>query len=140
MDRNARVLVTGGAGFIGTHLMNDLIEDGFEVIGVDNYNDNLYDPKLKYDRVAAFRNPVLNVDMKDIDRLDEVFNFFRPDCVVHLGARAGVRDSYGKERLYHADNIDATQNVIDICKMYDVPQVVYASTSCVYAGTSTAVD
>jgi len=135
MDKRARILVTGGAGFIGTHLMNDLIEDGFEVIGIDNYNDNLYDPKLKYDRVAVFRNPVLNIDMKDLDRLDEVFNHFRPDCVVHLGARAGVRDSYGKERLYHADNIDATQNVIDICKMYEVPQVVYASTSCVYAGT-----
>ena len=134
MDNKLRILVTGGAGFIGTHLINDLMNDGFEVWGIDSFN-NHYDPQLKHERVKFFRNPVSEVDMKDLDKLDEAFAAFRPEIVIHLGARANVRDSFGHERLYHQDNVDATQNLIDVCKMYDVSRVIYASTSSVYGGT-----
>lgn len=131
---NRKVLITGAAGFIGSHLADSLLEDGFEVVGIDNYN-NYYDPQLKVDRVEYFGHQVIRCDLKDFDQLDAVFNKEMPDIVMHLAARAGVRDSVGNEQLYHNDNIIATQNLIQVCKMYDVPKVVYASTSSVYGGT-----
>lgn len=129
-----KIVVTGGAGFIGSHLINDLLNDGLDVIGLDNFND-YYDPELKHARVEYFKLPIEKVDMKDFDALDTFFQEYRPDIVIHLGARAGVRDSFGKETLYHRDNIDSTQNLIEICKMYNVGKVIYASTSSVYGGT-----
>lgn len=131
---NRKILITGAAGFIGSHLADSLLEDGFDVVGVDNYN-NYYDPQLKLDRVEYFGHRVIKCDLKDFDQLDMVFNKEMPDIVMHLAARAGVRDSVGNEQLYHNDNIIATQNLIQVCKMYDVPKVVYASTSSVYGGT-----
>lgn len=129
-----RIAVTGGAGFIGSHLINDLLNDGLDVIGLDNFND-YYPPAIKYDRVEHFQSMVETVDMKDFDALDKFFGEYRPEIVIHLGARAGVRDSFGKEVAYHKDNIDATQNLIECCKMYHVGKVIYASTSSVYGGT-----
>lgn len=129
-----RILITGAAGFIGSHLADTLLDDGFDVVGLDNFND-FYDPSLKHDRVQYFGHQVFNCDLKDFDALDEAFNKLRPDIVMHLAARANVRDSFGKEVIYHKDNIDATQNLIEVCKMYDVAKVVYASTSSVYGGT-----
>ena len=129
-----KIVVTGGAGFIGSHLINDLLADGLDVIGLDNFND-YYDPELKHARVEYFQLPIEKVDMTDFDALDAFFNEYKPDIVIHLGARAGVRDSFGKETLYHRDNIEATQNLIEVCKMYHVGKVVYASTSSVYGGT-----
>jgi UDP-glucuronate 4-epimerase len=77
-------------------------------------------------------------DLKDEVKLEALLRDFRPDTIVHLAAMAGVRDSMGKEKSYHANNIDATQNLIDICKQH-LPEtrIVYASTSCVYAGSQT---
>ena len=129
-----RICVTGAAGFIGSHLCSDLLDEGLDVIGLDSFND-YYDPALKYDRIEEFGHMVENVDMKDFDALDGFFSTYRPDIVVHLGARAGVRDSVGKEVLYHQDNIDATQNLINVCKLYNVGKVLYASTSSIYGGT-----
>jgi len=129
-----KILITGAAGFIGSHLADNLLDDGFEVVGIDNYN-NYYDPAVKYDRVEHFGHRVIPCDLKDFDDLDAVFNKEEPDIVIHLAARAGVRDSVGNEQLYHQDNIIATQNLIQVCKMYKVAKVVYASTSSVYGGT-----
>ena len=129
-----KILITGAAGFIGSHLSNTLLDDGFDVIGLDNFND-YYDPTLKHDRIAYFGHHVVECDLKDFDDLDIVFNEYQPDIVIHLAARAGVRDSVGNEQLYHNDNIIATQNLIQVCKMYNVAKVIYASTSSVYGGT-----
>ncbi len=129
-----RILVTGEAGFIGTHLMASLRDDGFDVVGIDNFND-FYDPSLKKERVISHGNHVFPCDLKNFNDLDGAFGAIRPDIVMHLAARANVRDSFGKEVIYHKDNIDATQNLIQVCKMYDVQKVIYASTSSVYGGT-----
>lgn len=131
-----KVLVTGAAGFIGSQLMNRLRAQHYDVLGIDNFNNHLYDPKLKRDRVKHFdlEDKVMIVDMRG--NFKWVLEEFKPDIIVHLAAMAGVRDSLGKEKMYHANNIDATQNLIDNCKEV-VPDVkiVYASTSCVYAGS-----
>lgn len=129
-----RILITGAAGFIGSHLADSLLEDGFDVVGLDNYN-NYYDPALKKDRVAYFGHQVYKADLKEFDEVDRAFNKLMPDVVIHLAARAGVRDSVGNEQLYHQDNIIGTQNLIQVCKMYKVKKVLYASTSSVYGGT-----
>src|SRR6056300_1742531 len=129
-----RILITGAAGFIGTHLMASLIDDGFDVVGIDNFND-FYDPNLKKMRVVSHGHHVFPCDLKNFDELDRALAVIKPDMVMHLAARANVRDSFGREVMYHQDNIDATQNLIQVCKMYDVQKVIYASTSSVYGGT-----
>ena len=78
-----KIVVTGGAGFIGSHLINDLLADGLDVIGLDNFND-YYDPELKHARVEYFQLPIEKVDMTDFDALDTFFNEYKPDIVIHL--------------------------------------------------------
>lgn len=131
-----KFLITGAAGFIGSQLMNRLKQQGHDVIGLDNFNNHLYSPKLKEDRVNHFDIEVRNIDLRDEDKLESFLRFRHPTDIIHLAAHAGVRDSFGKEKQYHSNNIDGTQNLIDICKklLPDV-RIVYASTSCVYAGS-----
>lgn len=131
-----RVIVTGAAGFIGAQLADRLQQRGLTVKGIDNFNDHLYSPLLKADRIKHFGLDMWGCDLRDEVKLEALLRDFNPDTIVHLAAHAGVRDSFGKEKQYHSNNIDATQNLIDICKKHlpDV-RIVYASTSCVYAGS-----
>lgn len=133
-----KILVTGGAGFIGSHLMNSLLTKEYDLycVGVDNFN-NYYDPQLKKDRCEEFGLEIRDCDLNDFERLDMLFQSYEPDIVVHLAARAGVRNSMGNEHLYHRDNIEGTQNLINVCKLHQVEKVIYASTSSVYSGTTT---
>jgi len=134
MDR--KFLITGAAGFIGSQLMNTLYNAGEKVIGLDNFNDHLYSPTLKKDRVNHFDIDVRYVDIRNSYHLEEFLVKHQPTDIIHLAAHAGVRDSFGKEKQYHENNIDGTQNLIDLCKKH-LPNVriVYASTSCVFAGS-----
>lgn len=133
-----KVLVTGAAGFIGSQLCDRLQKRGLTVKGIDNFNDHLYAPKLKVDRMRHFGIDIWGCDLRDEVKLEALVRDFQPDTIVHLAAMAGVRDSMGKEKSYHSNNIDATQNLIDVCKKH-LPdtRVLYASTSCVYAGSPT---
>ena len=131
-----RVLVTGAAGFIGSQLCDRLQKRGLVVKGLDNFNDHLYTPSLKRDRMVHFDIDTWGCDLRDEIKVEALLREFQPDTIVHLAAMAGVRDSLGKEKSYHQNNIDATQNLIDVCKKH-LPEtrIVYASTSCVYAGS-----
>ena len=131
-----RVLVTGAAGFIGSQLCDRLQKRGLTVKGIDNFNSHLYTPSLKRDRMVHFGIDIWGCDLRDEIKVEALLRDFQPDTIIHLAAMAGVRDSLGKEKQYHANNIDATQNLIDVCKTHlpDV-RIVYASTSCVYAGS-----
>ncbi len=129
-----KILVTGAAGFIGSQLMNRLKNNGHKVLGIDNYNDHLYDPSLKVARTQHFGLDIRVCDIRDYDGLKQTVEGFRPDQIVHLAAHAGVRDSFGKERSYHSNNIDGTQNLIEVCKDTDI-KVIYSSTSSVYGMT-----
>jgi UDP-glucuronate 4-epimerase len=131
-----KILVTGAAGFIGSQLAGRLQNNGYEVKGIDNFNRHLYDPKLKIDRMTHFDLFIWNCDLADDIKTEALLREFSPDVIIHLAAHAGVRDSMGKEKQYHRNNIDATQNLIDVCKKY-LPdtRIIYASTSCVYAGS-----
>lgn len=130
-----RILVTGAAGFIGSHLARRLIERGDEVLGYDNLND-YYDPQLKRDRLArivpaqGFR--FVEASLEDRDAMDRAFADFRPERVVNLAAQAGVRYSLQNPRAYVDSNLVGFINILEACRHNGVEHLVYASSSSVY--------
>ena len=130
-----KILVTGAAGFIGFHLSKSLLEDGYEVLGIDNLND-YYDPKLKHARLDIIKKyPNFRFEKVDIshrEELTEVFKRFGPNKVVNLAAQAGVRYSLENPYAYMESNLVGFLNVIELCRHYDVEGLIYASSSSVY--------
>jgi UDP-glucuronate 4-epimerase len=130
-----RVLVTGGAGFIGSHLCEHLLRSGRHVAVVDNLDD-FYDPQLKHANLEAMKTAgeydFYPVDIRDSSRLEEVFQKARPNAVVHLAARAGVRPSLLYPGLYASVNIDGTLCLLELSRKYQVQRFVFASSSSVY--------
>ncbi len=130
-----KVLVTGGAGFIGSHLCEHLLRTGRRVTVVDNLDD-FYDPQLKQANLEAIKPAgeydFCHVDIRDSSRLEEVFQKARPEAVVHLAARAGVRPSLLYPDLYASVNIAGTLCLLELCRKYKVQQFIFASSSSVY--------
>ena len=133
---NKRILVTGGAGFIGSHLVDQLLaEGGSKVTVIDDFND-FYSPQIKRSAVKPhLENPnykLVEADIRDTDVIAKVFADGSFDCVVHLAARAGVRPSLKEPTLYTETNINGTQNLLELAKTHGVPQFVFGSSSSVY--------
>ncbi len=132
-----RILLTGAAGFIGSHLSEHLLERGDTVIGIDNFND-YYDPQVKRGNVdealKSERYTLHKADICDESRLLDFFDEAKPDVVVHLAARAGVRPSLQDPNLYHRVNIIGSQHILDACLKYKPSHLVFASSSSVYGG------
>jgi len=130
-----KILVTGAAGFIGFHLSKSLLEDGFEVLGVDNLND-YYDPKLKHARLEINKKyPNFKFEKVDIahrEELTKAFVEFAPNKVVNLAAQAGVRYSLTNPYAYLDSNLIGFLNIIELCRHNGVEGLVYASSSSVY--------
>jgi len=128
-------LVTGGAGFIGSHLCDNLIELGNKVIVIDNFND-YYDPQIKerniYHHSKDENHIVYRIDIRDKKALDEVFNNNYVDTVIHLAAMAGVRPSIEDPLLYQEVNCMGSQNLLEVMRKYSVKKMVFASSSSVY--------
>jgi len=131
------VLVTGAAGFIGSHLCDALLARGDRVAGIDCF-DSFYDPAVKRRNIAdasrSDRFTLHEIDITDEAALNAVFEKERPDVVVHLAARAGVRPSLENPNLYHRVNIIGSQHILDACRAYPVSHLVFASSSSVYGG------
>ena len=133
-----KILVTGSAGFIGSHLSGRLLDAGYTVIGIDNLND-YYDVGLKRDRLEKMlRNRVENheVDLADTERVMEIFREERPDIVINLAAQAGVRYSLDNPHAYITSNINGFTNILEGCRHYGVEQLIYASSSSVYGANT----
>lgn len=135
LDKTKKILVTGGAGFIGFHFSKKLLEAGCRVIGFDNLNE-YYDVKLKYDRLAILQEfeqfQFIKGDLADKNALEQLFEAERPDIVVNLGAQAGVRYSIENPEAYMQSNMIGFFNVLECCRHYPVEHLVYASSSSVY--------
>ena len=131
----SRILVTGAAGFIGFHLSKSLLDDGIEVLGVDNVND-YYDPNLKLARLEQlkpYQNFTFNkVDIADRESITQSFINFKPNKVVNLAAQAGVRYSIENPYAYLDSNLIGFLNIIELCRHNDVEGLIYASSSSVY--------
>ena len=132
-----KILVTGAAGFIGYHLCKSLLEDDYEVLGIDNLND-YYDPNLKLarlDQLKPYENFTFEkVDIADRDSLTQLFQSFNPKKVVNLAAQAGVRYSLENPYAYMDSNLVGFLNIIELCRHNNVKGLIYASSSSVYGG------
>ena len=133
------ILITGAAGFIGSHLAEALIKRGDRVIGLDNFND-YYDPAIKRRNLSRLLEhnsfSLIESDICDEAALRQVFENCKPDVVVHLAARAGVRPSVEDPNLYHRVNVIGSQHILDACRDYKPSHLVFASSSSVYGGST----
>jgi len=134
-----KVLVTGAAGFIGSNLAEKLSLRGENVVGLDNFND-YYDPRKKEinaQRLAAYPNfHMITADIRDRDRMHEIFRGERFDAVAHLAAMAGVRNAVKYPSLYVDVDLNGTQNLVDAALAAGgIGNFVFASTSSVYGNT-----
>jgi UDP-glucuronate 4-epimerase len=151
-----KILVTGATGFIGFHLCKSLLEDEYEVLGIDNIND-YYDVNLKYARlkelgistssITTNSSPIKHIpssiyknysffklDIADRDSITQLFQSFNPNMVVNLAAQAGVRYSIENPYAYMNSNLVGFLNIIELCRHNNVEGFIYASSSSVYGG------
>ncbi|MCF8267380.1 MAG: NAD-dependent epimerase [Ignavibacteriales bacterium] len=145
-----KILITGAAGFIGFHLLNRLISEGYEIIGMDNLND-YYDPALKFDRLTEcgiskseltanrickstlYQNyRFIRLDLLDISSLLSLFEEEKFDYVLHLAAQPGVRYSLVNPQAYIDSNITGFLNILESCRKYPVKHLIFASSSSIY--------
>ncbi len=136
---NKTILVTGGAGFIGAHLVKKLIDLKYKVIVVDNFND-YYDPSLKRDRIYKFlkgyKFKIYKIDIQDYKKLAKVFEENKFNKIIHLAAQAGVRHSLKDPWRYIDWNITGMVNLLELSHKYKIKDFIYASSSSVYGGNT----
>jgi len=134
-----RILVTGGAGFIGSHLVEKLLAAGHVVVILDDFND-FYDPQIKHANIAGFAKDVTvcHVDLRDGAAVRNLFHREKVDAIAHLAARAGVRPSIQHPQLYYDTNVTGTLHLLEAARVTGVERFVFASSSSVY-GASKAI-
>ncbi|MDS7876049.1 NAD-dependent epimerase [Klebsiella pasteurii] len=129
-----KYLVTGAAGFIGSHVSQRLIKDGHQVTGIDNLND-YYDVNLKQARLDFLQSPLFSfhkIDLADRARMEQLFVSEKFDRVIHLAAQAGVRYSLENPHAYADSNLLGFLNILEGCRHNNVEHLLYASSSSVY--------
>src|SRR5690348_283269 len=109
-----KILVTGGAGFIGSHLVEKLLGAGHQLSILDDFND-FYDPQIKRANIAAVTDEIAvhQVDLRDARAVNEIFHREKFDTIIHLAARAGVRPSIGQPQLYYDTNVGGTLHLLE---------------------------
>lgn len=129
------ILVTGGAGFIGSHLVERLLSQDKKVVVIDNFND-FYTPVYKRENISAvIRDPNLRLyetDIRDKAACQEIFERHQIEKVIHLAAQAGVRPSIENPLLYEDINCKGTLNMLELSKLYGIKQFIFGSSSSVY--------
>ena len=131
-------LVTGGAGFIGSHLVEKLLAAGHAVVILDDFND-FYDPQIKQANIARFAKDVTvcHVDIRDGTAVRNLFHREKVDGIAHLAARAGVRPSIQLPQLYYDTNVTGTLHLLEAARVTGVERFIFASSSSVYGASKT---
>jgi len=141
MLRSARILLTGGAGFIGSHVAEALIDAGAILTIVDSF-DTFYDPSLKRANINTLRRrgsfELINADICHRRAMRQLFKQVQPEIVLHLAARAGVRPSLVQPLLYEKVNVFGTLNLLELARQFKIRRFVFGSSSSVYGATSRA--
>lgn len=134
-----KILVTGGAGFIGFHTIAHLVREGHDVVAVDNYN-HYYSVELKNIRKKKLSENygvlVTSTDLASHKETRQLINNTQPDAIIHLAAQAGVRLPYRENERYIESNLTGYANVLTEAVLHEVPQFLYASSSSVYGNNS----
>jgi len=134
------ILVTGGAGFIGSHVCDELLDRGEEVVCVDNLN-SFYSPRIKirniHHNLDNSRFHFHAISIREKDKLEEVFNKHKFSSILHLAARAGVGPSIREPLKYRETNVTGTLNLLQLAREQNVPKFVFASSSSVYGDNET---
>ena len=128
-----KILVTGGAGFVGSHLVERLLTDDHAVSILDDFND-FYDPQIKRGNIAAVADQITvhQTDLRDAQAVKAVFHREKFDTVIHLAARAGVRPSIGHPQLYYDTNVGGTLHLLEAACEIGIDRFIFASSSSVY--------
>jgi UDP-glucuronate 4-epimerase len=128
-----KLLVTGGAGFIGSHLVERLLNDGHDVAILDDFN-NFYDPKIKRANISGVAKDIAvhDVDLRDSKEVAKVFQKEKVDAIFHLAARAGVRPSIQQPQLYYDTNVAGTLHLLEGVRAIGVERFIFVSSSSVY--------
>lgn len=133
------IFITGGAGFIGSHLIENLLDEGHNIYTIDNFNE-YYDVRIKRHNIeTALKNPAYHLiegDILDFDLLSDIFSRQSFDLIIHLAARAGVRPSIQQPILYQQVNCAGTINMLEMARIYQVKKFIFASSSSVYGNSS----
>lgn len=134
-----KILLTGCAGFIGSNLLEILLNSNYQVIGIDNF-DNFYSPEIKRKNLSksiSHKNfTFIEGNIIDIPLLENIFKKHSIECVIHLAAKAGVRPSIKNPFDYYKTNILGTINILELMKIYKVDKIIFASSSSVYGNKS----
>ena len=128
------ILITGCAGFIGSHVAKRLLDEGHFVVGLDNLND-YYDVSLKMSRLQRIRNDKFvfhKMNLEDRGNLELLFKLWKPTVVIHLAAQAGVRYSLDNPHAYIDSNLVGFTNILEACRRHEIEHLIYASSSSVY--------
>lgn len=130
-----KILVTGGAGFIGSHLCERLLKEHHQIICIDNFCD-FYSPEIKEQNIkdiSIYPNfELFRIDITNYKELESVFMKRNFDLIIHLAAMAGVRPSIENPQLYFSVNINGTVNLLELCRIYNIKKMIFASSSSVY--------
>ncbi len=133
-----KILVTGGAGFIGSHLVERLLAAGHGVSVLDDFND-FYDPQIKRANIASVAGDITvhTADLREARAVNEIFEREKFDAIVHLAARAGVRPSIGHAQLYYDTNVSGTLHLLEAARRVGIDRFIFASSSSVYGLSKT---
>ena len=133
-----RILVTGGAGFIGSHLVEKLLDTGHEVSILDDFND-FYDPQIKRANIASIAGDAAlhQVDLRNSAAVNSLFHREKFDAIAHLAARAGVRPSIRSPQLYYDTNVAGTLHLLEAARLTGIERFLFASSSSVYGVSKT---
>jgi UDP-glucuronate 4-epimerase len=135
-----RILITGGAGFIGSRLSKHLLEIGSEVVVIDNLND-YYDPAIKKSNIQILSSfdsfSFYQGDIRSVQDMDNIFSNHKIEMVVHLAAQAGVRPSIQDPKLYYEVNVIGTLNILETMRKYGCKKMIFGSSSSVYGNNKT---
>ena len=141
------ILVTGGAGFIGSHLCERLLVAGEKVIIIDNFN-SFYDTSIKHNNIKEIRHSasnqrfdeknleVIKGDIRERTFLENIFEKYQISIIIHLAAMAGVRPSIENPILYNEVNMNGTANLLEMCNKYTIKKFIFASSSSVYGNNN----